>query len=166
MKPDHVNINQIINIKHSEFKTMNLKTILGKSLTLANRNTAAVLIISLLATGCAKINDVSTNLDRDNFKHYFSPTKVKIVESEKSLTGKYQFIGLVEGESCQAKAHHAAPNEIDARTEARRKAYALEANAIIFSRCVMIASDQAAKHCVASTVCYGRAYQVEQVNND
>lgn len=148
---------------------MNVKANLSikiKNITLNKRNTATVILVSSLAVGCAKINDISTNLDRDNFKHYFSPTKVKIVESEKELTGKYKFVGLVEGESCQAKAHHAAPNEIDARTQARRKAYELEANAIIFSRCVMIEEDQAAKYCVASTVCYGRAYQVEQSSND
>jgi len=148
---------------------MNVKAKLSrkiKNITLNKRNTATVILVSSLAVGCAKINDISTNLDRDNFKHYFSPTKVKIVESEKELTGKYKFVGLVEGESCQAKAHHAAPNEIDARTQARRKAYELEANAIIFSRCVMIEEDQAAKYCVASTVCYGRAYQVEQSSND
>ena len=148
---------------------MNIKAKLSrkiKNITLNKRNTATVILVSLLTVGCAKINDISTNLDRDNFKHYFSPTKVKIVESEKELTGKYKFVGLVEGESCQAKAHHAAPNEIDARTQARRKAYELEANAIIFSRCVMIEEDQAAKYCVASTVCYGRAYQVEQSSND
>ena len=148
---------------------MNVKVKLSrkiKNITFNKRNTATVILVSSLAVGCAKINDISTNLDRDNFKHYFSPTKVKIVESEKELTGKYKFVGLVEGESCQAKVHHAAPNEIDARTEARRKAYKLEANAIIFSRCVMIEEDQAAKYCVASTVCYGRAYQVEQSSND
>jgi len=148
---------------------MNVKANLSrkiKNIALKKRNTATVILVSSLAVGCAKINDISTNLDRDNFKHYFSPTKVKIVEGEKELTGKYKFVGLVEGESCQAKAHHAAPNEIDARTQARRKAYELEANAIIFSRCVMIEEDQAAKYCVASTVCYGRAYQVEQSNND
>lgn len=148
---------------------MNVKAKLSrkiKNITLNKRNKATVILISSLAVGCAKINDISTNLDRDNFKHYFSPTKVKIVESEKELTGKYKFVGLVEGESCQAKAHHAAPNEIDARTQARRKAYELEANAIIFSRCVMIEEDQAAKYCIASTICYGRAYQVEQSSND
>ena len=70
---------------------------------------------------------------------------------------------MVEGESCQEKSHHAAPNEIDARTEARGKAYKLGANAIIFSQCVLIEEDKAAKYCVASTVCYGRAYKIEQV---
>lgn len=130
--------------------------------TSAKVNTCALLLLTLLLTSCAKINDVSTNLDSENFKHYFSPTTVKIVTSESEFTGKYKFIGLVEGESCQEKAHYALPNEIDARTEARRKAYKLGANAIIFSQCVMIEEDKASKYCVASTVCYGRAYLVEQ----
>ena len=127
------------------------------------RNVAICFLAALFVTGCAKINDISTNLDAENFKNYFSPTKVKIVDSEKDLVGKYKLLGLVEGESCQEKAHHAAPNEIDARTEARGKAYKLGANASIFSQCVMIEDDKAAKYCLASTVCYGRAYQVEQI---
>lgn len=120
-----------------------------------------ILLMAILTAGCAKINDVSTNLDRDNFKHYFSPTKVKIYNSEKEFPSKAKFLGLVEGESCQEKAHHAAPNEIDARTEARRQAYQLEANAIIFSQCVLIEDDKAAKNCLATTVCYGRAFKLE-----
>lgn len=133
--------------------------------TKANAKSIMILMV-LFATGCAKINDISTNLDRENFKSYFSPTKVKIVATEQDFTGKYKFLALVEGESCQEKAHHAAPNEIDARTEARRKAYKLGANAIIFSQCVMIEDDKAAKYCLASSVCYGRAYKVEQEKND
>ena len=125
-------------------------------------STNIILMLVLLTAGCAKTNDISTNLDRENFKNYFSPAMVKIVTSEKEFTGHYKFLGLVEGESCQEKAYHAVPNEIDARTEARRQAYKLEANAIIFSQCVMIEADKAAKYCVASTVCYGRAYKVEQ----
>jgi len=144
---------------------MSLKTIIKKYTTAsmqATRNTSIFIFVAILATSCAKINDVSTNLDRENFKNYFSPTKVNIVKKEQDFTGKYKFLGLVEGESCQEKAHHALPNEIDARTEARRNAYKLGANAIIFSQCVMIEEDKAAKYCLASTVCYGRAYQVEQ----
>ena len=125
-------------------------------------STNIILMLVLLTAGCAKTNDISTNLDRENFKNYFSPTRVKIVTSEKEFTGHYKFLGLVEGESCQEKAYHAVPNEIDARTEARRQAYKLQANAIIFSQCVMIEADEAAKYCLASTVCYGRAYKVEQ----
>ncbi len=137
-------------------KKSNLKTVSHQSKFIS------MLLIALFMTGCAKINDVSTNLDRDNFKNYFSPTTVKMYSSEKDFKGKAKFIGLVEGESCQEKAHHALPNEIDARTEARRQAYKLEANAIIFSQCVLIEDDKAAKYCIASTVCYGRAYKVEQ----
>lgn len=132
------------------------------TLTSTMRSISMILLSVLCAGGCAKINDISTNLDRENFKNYFSPAKVKIVASEKELEGKYKFIALVEGESCQEKAHHAPPNAIDARTEARRKAYNLEANAIIFSQCVLIEEDKASKYCLASTVCYGRAYMVEQ----
>lgn len=124
--------------------------------------TPLMLLIALTISGCAKINHVTTNLDRDNFEHYFSPTQIKIVKKEQDFSGKYKFVGLVEGESCQEKAYHAAPNEIDARTEARRKAYQLGANAIIFSQCVMISDDKAAKHCLSSAVCYGRAFKVEQ----
>ena len=119
-----------------------------KSLVLNKRIIQLTVLITLAITGCAKINHVSTNLDRDNFKHYFSPTKVKMVEKEQDLAGKYKFLGLVEGESCQE----------------RRKAYQLGANAIIFSQCVMITDDKAAKYCLASTVCYGRAFKVEQEN--
>ena len=134
-----------------------------KTLFTTKPGLAIIIFVAALLTGCAKINDISTNLDRENFKSYFSPTKVKIYTDEKEFVGKHKFLGLVEGESCQEKAHHAAPNEIDARTEARGKAYKLGANAIIFSQCVMIEEDKAAKYCLASTVCYGRAYQVEQV---
>ena len=134
-----------------------------KALCSTKSGLAIIIFVAAFITGCAKINDISTNLDRENFKSYFSPTTVKIYTDEKEFTGKHEFLGLVEGESCQEKSHHAAPNEIDARTEARGKAYKLGANAIIFSQCVLIEEDKAAKYCVASTVCYGRAYKIEQV---
>ena len=133
-----------------------------KALCSTKSGLAIIIFVAAFITGCAKINDISTNLDRENFKSYFSPTTVKIYTDEKEFTGKHEFLGLVEGESCQEKSHHAAPNEIDARTEARGKAYKLGANAIIFSQCVIIEEDKAAKYCLASTVCYGRAYKVEQ----
>jgi RcsF protein len=129
---------------------------------LVKYTTSITILLVLLTASCATINDISTNLDRENFKNYFSPTTIKMVTSEKEFTGHYKFLGLVEGESCQEKAYHAVPNEIDARTEARRQAYKIQANTIIFSQCVMIETDKAAKYCVASTVCYGRAYKVEQ----
>ncbi len=146
---------------NQELKTPMKKT--TKALFSNKPSIATIIFVAAFITGCAKINDISTNLDRENFKSYFSPTKVKIYTDENEFVGKHKFLGLVEGESCQEKAHHASPNEIDARTEARGKAYKLGANAIIFSQCVLIEEDKAAKYCLASTVCYGRAYQIEQV---
>ena len=145
---------------------MTIKKITKATTSFTATYTGIVLFSAMLVSGCAKITDISTNLDRENFQHYFSPTEVKIFKNESDFTGKYKFVGLVEGESCQEKPHHAAPNEIEARTQARRQAYDLSANAIIFSQCVMIEEDKAAKQCLASIICYGRAYQVEQTKND
>ncbi|WP_448212171.1 Rcs stress response system protein RcsF [Colwellia sp. MEBiC06753] len=113
---------------------------------------------SLLAVSCAPISTVETNLDRKNFEHYFSPGQVTIYKQESEFDGKYKMLGMVEGESCQVKPHHAAPDVIDARTDARRAAYQLGANAIVFSGCTQVQT----KECHAVAICYGKAYQVEQ----
>ncbi len=126
---------------------------------LARTRRVAFLIIATSVTliGCAKISTVNTNLDRQNFKDYFAPSKVKIFESEQAFNGKYQFIGGVEGEDCQTKQHHAAPDQIEARTIARGKAFDLGANAIVFSGCTQVQT----KQCHATTICYGKAYIVQ-----
>ena len=121
------------------------------------RNLALVTTTSLFVIGCANISTVNTNLDRQNFKDYFAPSKVEIYESEQSFNGKYQFIGGVEGEDCQIKLHHAAPDPIKARTQARGKAFDLGANAIVFSGCTEVET----KQCHATTICYGKAYIVQ-----
>jgi RcsF protein len=129
-------------------------------------NFQALLVITAIAlTGCSSSYTLSTNLDRENFQTYFSPAQVKIVESEAGFTGRYKLIGLVEGQDCQAKAHHAKPNEIAARTQARRQAYEQKANAVIFTGCALINDDQASKQCLATVVCYAKAYQVEQIKD-
>ena len=125
------------------------------------------LILSLLVvivSGCALNYRVNSNLDKDNFKDYFSPAAVKIYSSEADINGKFRFIGLVEGEDCQQKTHHQQPDEITARTNARKKAYQLHANGIIFTGCALINNDQASKQCLTTKVCYGKAYQIEQSN--
>jgi RcsF protein len=116
------------------------------------------IITTLSITGCASISSVSTNLDQENFTQYFSPTQVKILESEAQFPARAKMLGMVEGEACQVKAHHAAPDKIDARTDARRKAYQLGANTIVFSGCALI---EANKSCYATLVCYGKAYYLE-----
>ena len=110
-----------------------------------------------LVVGCASQYQVSTNLDKENFRQYFSPAKVQIFQNEQELPARHKLVGLVEGQDCQIKAHHAAPDRIIARTEARRKAYEQGANGIIFTGCTEIES----KQCTGLLVCYAKAYQVE-----
>jgi RcsF protein len=122
--------------------------------------TIAVALLALSA--CSSQYTVSTNLDKENFKNYFSPAQVKVVKDEHEFVGRYKLIGMVEGQNCQARAHHAAPDQIAARTQARRQALKMQANAVIFTGCALIKDDQANKQCAATLVCYGKAYQVEQ----
>ena len=129
-------------------------------------NLKLLLISAAIAlTGCSTHYTLSTNLDKENFKSYFSPVQVKIVASESDLTGRYKLIGLVEGQDCQAKPHHAKPDKIAARTQARRHAFEQKSNAVIFTGCALINDDQASKQCHATIVCYAKAYQVERVTD-
>jgi RcsF protein len=123
------------------------------------------LLATFLLISCNSNYTVSTNLDSDNFKDYFSPGQVTIFQSEKDMVKRYKFIGLVEGEDCQLKSHHAAPDEINARTHARKQAFEREANAIVFTGCATIndtnTNQQPQKQqCLSTLVCYGKAYQV------
>jgi len=117
---------------------------------------------ALILSACSTQYTVSTNLDKENFQNYFSHAQVEVVKDEQELTGRYKLIGLVEGQSCQAKPHHAAPDKIAARTNARRQAFRQQANAIIFTGCALIPDDKVNRQCVATMVCYGKAYQVEK----
>ncbi len=117
------------------------------------------LFITILLVGCSHFT-TSTNLDSSNFDSYFSASHVIIYNDEKEFKSTYQYVGLVEGEDCQQKAHYAKPDEIIARTNARKHADEIKANAIIFTGCAIIDNDQSAKQCLATTVCYGKAYFV------
>ena len=82
----------------------------------------------------------------------------------------YQFISAVEGQDCQTKPHHALPDEINARTEARRQAFNKKANAVIFTGCAALDQEQLAqlgnsndaKQCHAIIICYAKAFVVNQ----
>jgi RcsF protein len=113
-------------------------------------------------TACSMGYSVSTNVDKSNFKQYFSPAKVRIYQNESQFNGRATLLGIVEGEDCQVKAHHRQPDKVEARTQARRKAYQMHANAIVFTGCALIEKDKASKQCLSSVVCYGKAYQVVQ----
>ncbi|WP_077341795.1 Rcs stress response system protein RcsF [Pseudocolwellia agarivorans] len=125
------------------------------------KNTFLTLLSLSLLTSCSSNFDSSTNLDAENFTNYFAPSNVTIYTSTDEFKTQYKYMGLVEGENCQAKAHHAKPDDVMARTEARKKAYQLKANAIIFTGCALLPDESTAKQCIASTVCYGQAYYVE-----
>ena len=113
-------------------------------------------LLPLLLIACAGNYETSTNLDKKNFDDYFAPINVKIYNTENELPKKHQLVGIVQGEDCQMQAHLAAPDNILARTDARRKAHKLNANAIVFSPCALVEDDQ----CHSLLICYGKAYQV------
>ncbi|MGB1197488.1 MAG: Rcs stress response system protein RcsF [Thalassotalea sp.] len=115
-------------------------------------------ISTLMLTSCSQNVSVKSNVNPENFREYFSASNVKIVNDESALETPYKLIGLVEGESCQVKAHHELPNEIDARTNARKKAHAINANAVIFTACTLIENNEANKQCIATRVCYAKAF--------
>lgn len=122
------------------------------------KSSAVFTCIILSVAGCAQKITLNSNLDPDNFRDYFSASKVKIINDESELSTPYKFIGLVEGQSCQEKAHHELPDEITARTETRKNAYQLHANAVLFTACTLIENNEADKQCVATRVCYAKAF--------
>lgn len=140
-------------------RTLTLKTILSRLSIFS--------LLLLLCTSCATNYDISTNLDQDNIKQYFSASKVRIYNSEQEFTGKYKYIGIVEGQDCQAKPHHAIPDKINARTNARQHAFNLQANAVIFTSCAKLNSrqlkqnDSDTKQCYALIICYAKAYSID-----
>ncbi len=117
--------------------------------------TSTALAIPFLIS-CSGNYTFNSNVTADNAQEYFSASKVKIFNDESEFTTNFHYIGLVEGEDCQKKKHLAAPDIINARTQARQLAFKQQANAIIFTSCVDIES----KHCVAQVVCYGKAYRL------
>ena len=124
-------------------------------------------LIALLASCSA--HNVSTNLDKENFSDYFSAANVEIYKSEQEFNARYQFIGTVEGQDCQIKSHHAVPDEINARTQARQQAFNKQANGIVFSNCALLPQEQLAQlnnsndaqQCHAIVICYAKAYAIE-----
>ncbi|MEW6996453.1 Rcs stress response system protein RcsF [Colwelliaceae bacterium BS250] len=119
---------------------------------LINRTVPVLLL--LLCSSCS--SNVDTNLDKENFEEYFSVGSVHVFENEDEFTGASHFVGLVEGEDCRVKENGIPANAREARTDAREKAAALNANAVVFTSCTLIEDPQ----CLEVMVCYGKAYQV------
>jgi RcsF protein len=121
-----------------------------------NKYISCVLIALPLLMSCSGNYTFESNVKADNAESYFSASKVKIFEDESEFESAFQYVGLVEGEDCQKKSHLAAPDLINARTQARQVAFLQNANAVIFTSCVDIET----KQCVAQVVCYGKAYKL------
>lgn len=120
-----------------------------------------LLIVTIgLVSACSSSVEVETNLDAENFESYFATGSVVVYQDESEFNGPANFVGIVEGESCKAKENSVPANAADARTEARKQAAELNANAVIFTSCTLIEDQQ----CLEMMVCYGKAYQV--VNKD
>lgn len=109
-----------------------------------------------LLSNCTSHYVFDTDVSTENTRQYFSASKVKIYQNEQSITAPHQYLGLIEGDDCQMKAHLAQPDIINARTQARQFAYKQGANAVVFTRCVDIET----KYCVAQVVCYAKMYQI------
>lgn len=125
-------------------------------------NTSLLLLITTIISivGCSGNYTFESNIKPGNAKEYFSVSEVKIFEDESEFNAAYQFVGLVEGDDCQEKPHLAPPDPINARTKARKEAYAKQANAVIFTSCINIENN----FCTAQVVCYGKAYRLGKPN--
>lgn len=112
---------------------------------------------------------MASNLDKNNFQQYFSASQVKIYQQEQVIKTRHKYIGVVEGQDCQIKPYHAAPDEINARTQARRQAFEQQANGVIFTGCALLTAQQLAQlnnsndaqQCHAIVICYAKAFIIE-----
>jgi len=132
----------------------------------------------ILLSGCAHLSKnytVSTNIDRENFKEYFSASRVTVFKNEKEIPSPFKLLGLVEGEDCKVKTHHAAPTKIIAKQTTKTKAFNKGANGIIFTSCILLDNQKLEKQngvqradnqCLASFVCYGKAYKFQPLNTE
>lgn len=120
-----------------------------------------LILLTILLTGCAKY-PLQTNLDKDNFTHYFSISSVDYYTASELTSYQVQKLGLVEGESCQNADNLPPAEEQQARIDAKRKAAALHANGVIIRSCI---APPASKACLSSYVCYADAITVTPLTN-
>lgn len=122
------------------------------------KSCALIFVVSCGLCACESVA-FNTNLDPDNFKDYYKASAVEDSTYE-GLTGKnYKSLGLVRGLSCQIDDRDFPANEADARTDARRKAADMGANAVVFGKCVKINKTPS---CQVSVTCYADALLVNE----
>ena len=111
--------------------------------------------VAVLLTACASDYAFNSNLDSKVIKDYFKASDVKLYEANSLPKGKYDVLGLVEGEACQENSNDAPPKMAEARTSARRAAADLGANGLIVKSCFMI--NEQDNSCVSRALCVGQA---------
>ncbi|GAA4874374.1 Rcs stress response system protein RcsF [Ferrimonas pelagia] len=111
----------------------------------------------LLLAGCSTDLSFSSNLDKDNFDDYFAAGQVKLLDT---IPPQAKRLGLVEGQSCQSGPQYPIPTPAEARTDLRKQAAALGANAVQLQLCTEL--EPGDNGCLASMVCYGEALELPQ----
>ncbi|WP_246047231.1 Rcs stress response system protein RcsF [Colwellia ponticola] len=124
--------------------------------TFISKKLLATTLLTVMLASCSGNYTFNSNVKPDNAKQYFSASKVKVFNDEAEFMSSFNYVGLVEGFDCQEKPHLAPPDAANARTQARQAAFLQQANGVIFTSCIAIET----KHCVAQTVCYGKAYRL------
>ena len=121
-------------------------------------NKFLLICAALLLNACSGYS-FHTNLDPSNFKEYYKPSGVTVVDDEDLANKPYKNKGLVTGLSCQARTSDPVATVAEARTEAKIKAVDLNANAIRFKKCVRLENTPA---CVVSWSCYADALIINE----
>ena len=116
------------------------------------------LISALMLTGCSNYQ-FSSNLDKEDFDEYFKPSQVTVYSKFDLKNLEYQFLGAVEGSSCQREDKQIPANMKEARTKARINAANMNANGIVFQSCLNFEADES---CHSNIICYARAISVER----
>lgn len=120
----------------------------------------ALTAAALAAGGCTGVS-VHTNLNPSNFTDYFKASGVDVVTYEELDGSNYMLIGGVHGLSCQEDEDDFPANEADARTELKRNAVDMGANALVINKCIRAAETGA---CSLSVTCYGDALYVKNAD--
>lgn len=113
-------------------------------------------LTSIVLSACSHL-EFSSNVDKQNFKDYFKPSQVSVYEKSQLTDLDYQFIGTVDGSSCQVQEKDRPADIKEARTDARIRAAEMQANGVVFQSCLTFKKDSA---CVSNIICYGRAISV------
>ncbi|QDE30582.1 MULTISPECIES: Rcs stress response system protein RcsF [Shewanella] len=111
--------------------------------------------IALLLSACASDYAFNSNLDKKAINDYFKVGDVTLYEGTNQPRGKFDVLGLVEGEACQETLRDAPPQMAVARTNARRAAADIGANGFVVKSCFMI--NEADNSCISRALCVGQA---------